>query len=162
MLDQNDLRMIGALLDEKLETKLEEKLAPMRKDIGELKEDVSMLKTDVTELKEDVSVLKTDMVEVKRDITVLKENVSELRTDVSGLKVDVSSLKRELHLTEIRLENRMEGYYNDLLGFYGKQIEAHVTLNEEVQEGKRRLLNLEKHIERCMCYFCRYNAMRVS
>ena len=38
MLDQNDLRMIGALLDEKLETKLEEKLAPMRKDIGELKE----------------------------------------------------------------------------------------------------------------------------
>lgn len=66
MLDANDLQMIGALMDEKLENKL----APIRADVSELKTTVSVLQKDMNTLKLDVLRLdkKTTAMDAKLDI----------------------------------------------------------------------------------------------
>lgn len=101
MLDQNDLRMIGALLDEKLETKLEEKLAPMRKDIGELKEEVSTLKKETDE-KFGMLSKRMDEFSEKMDahynslLSVFgrgEELHTKYKDDIPQMKKDITSLK---------------------------------------------------------------------
>ena len=109
MLDQNDLRMIGALLDEKLETKLEEKLeeklAPMKNDIRELKERLAPMEKDIGELKERLAPMEEDIGELKAKMdtyynsllsvfssgeelyTVYKDDIPQMKNDITGLKI---------------------------------------------------------------------------
>lgn len=43
MLDKNDLKQIGNVIDERLEVKLEQKLKPIKKDLAYIKKTVSVL-----------------------------------------------------------------------------------------------------------------------
>ena len=70
-LTKEDLQAIGELVDQKLESRLESSLNPIRADIQGLKTDIQGLKTDV-------QGLKTDMTEVKHRVTKIEltqENV---------------------------------------------------------------------------------------
>ena len=62
----------------KLETKFEEKLAPIKSDIAVLKTDVAVLKTDVAELKADVAALKADVAELKIDVASMKTDIKTI------------------------------------------------------------------------------------
>ena len=48
MLTKQDLNAIGNLIGDRLESKLEEKLSPIRKDIKTIKKDVRKLRNDLT------------------------------------------------------------------------------------------------------------------
>lgn len=53
MLTENDLMLLSSLIDKKFD----EKLAPIQKDIAQIKEDVDILKEDMVEVKGMVNIL---------------------------------------------------------------------------------------------------------
>ena len=144
MLSKEDLRLIGNLLDEKFD----EKLTPIRDDIRVLKEDVVVLKEDVTVLKEDVAVLKEDVAVLKKDVRVLKKDVRNLKKEVTVLKKDVVTLKegmvrldngiRDLRLDTIRIEKKLDEYYDGILRTYASEREERTRQLIEITEiGKQ-------------------------
>ena len=97
-LTKEDLQAIGELVDQKLESRLESSLYPIRADIQGLKSDIQGLQSDVQGLKTDVQGLKTD-------VQGLKTDVQGLKTDVQELKADMSEVKQRVTKIEITQEN---------------------------------------------------------
>lgn len=65
MLSKEDLKLLSELMDEKL--------APIRKDMDNLKEGMGNLKEDMGNLKEDMDIIKEDMKEVKGVVNILSQ-----------------------------------------------------------------------------------------
>lgn len=74
------LQAISMMLDEKLE--------PIKADIG-------IMKNDITELKSDVSILKHDVTELQNNVAELQKNVTELQSEVTALQRDTAMLKED-------------------------------------------------------------------
>ncbi|MBR1866330.1 MAG: hypothetical protein IJ801_07465 [Lachnospiraceae bacterium] len=107
-LTSEDLQAISALLDEKLDQKLQpikEDIQELKEDVQELKEDVRVLKDEVKVLKEDVRVLKEDVRVLKEDVRVLKDEVKVLKEDVRVLKDEVQELKGDMKDAKHRITN---------------------------------------------------------
>ena len=83
MKDNELLLAISNMLD----TKLEEKLQPIREDVQDLKEEVHVLKEDVGILKEEVHVLKEDVGVLKDEVHVMKGRICVLQEDVQHVKL---------------------------------------------------------------------------
>ena len=120
MLDAKDLQMIGALLD----TKLEEKLTPIRNDIRELKSAVNNLEARIDSLEN-----KFGRLEVKVD--TLKIKVNTLDTRVANLETTVST------------------NYDHFMRVYVKQEEFLSKYRDEFSLIKR---TVNKHTRIFQCY----------
>lgn len=92
MLTKNDLNQIRTVVEEVVEERLE----PIKSDIGTLKQDVGILKTDVKGLKQDVGILKKDMRYVKKTLSIAIKTFDE--TDVS-LTRRVTRIEKHLDLS---------------------------------------------------------------
>jgi len=86
-LTKEDLQAIGELVDQKLESRLESSLYPIRADIQGLKSDIQGLKSDVQGLKTDVQGLKTDVQGLKSDVQELKTDMSEVKQRVTKIEI---------------------------------------------------------------------------
>ena len=136
MLDQNDLRMIGALLDEKLETKLEEKLeeklAPMKNDIRELKERLAPMEKDIGELKERLAPMEEDIGELKERLAPMEKDIGELKERLAPMEEDIGELKA-----------KMDTYYNSLLSVFSSGEELYTVYKDDIPQMKNDITGLK-------------------
>ena len=107
MLDQNDLKQIGELLEQKLEEKFEQKLEPIRQDIVEIKNDIVEIKKDVVEMKEDIYRVRQAVKRIEEDVKLLTVRVDKIAKmeseDVIAIDNDVGILKRKVAEIENKL-----------------------------------------------------------
>ena len=98
-----------------LDTKLEEKLQPIRADVQELKEEVHVLKEDVGVLKEEVHVLKKDVEVLKDEVHVMKGRICVLQEDVQHVKLyQENMLEPRLNTIEACYTSTYDRYKNDV------------------------------------------------
>ncbi|MDO4286031.1 MAG: hypothetical protein Q4C60_11965 [Eubacteriales bacterium] len=102
-----------------LSSMFDEKLAPIKEDIAELKSDVSGLKKDVAVLKNDVSGLQKD--------------VSVLKTQVSVLTEDVIVLKRDVRRNQLLLENDVLPRLSNIEECYTSTYDRYRTKTEQME-----------------------------
>lgn len=84
-MDQEDLKAIGGLLDKKLDEKFDEKLAPIKKDLGELKESVEANTGSVMKLESEIKSYK-DSLDVERKRFDKHDGRLEVIEDSLGLE----------------------------------------------------------------------------
>ncbi|MBI4091975.1 MAG: hypothetical protein HY427_02110 [Candidatus Levybacteria bacterium] len=75
MLTKSDLQKIGSVVDDRLETKLEKKLEPIKKDLTDVKKDIKYLRKKVNKIDKTVSVL---VERSDREETLLKQRVKRI------------------------------------------------------------------------------------
>ncbi|MDE7428192.1 MAG: hypothetical protein K2N00_02785, partial [Lachnospiraceae bacterium] len=120
-----------------LDTKLEEKLQPIREDVQDLKEEVHVLKEDVQDLKEEVHVLKEDMQDLKEDVEVLKEEVHVMKGRICVLQEDVQHVKLyQENILEPRL-NTIEACYTSTYGRYKNDVDKMETAFDDIDMLKQ-------------------------
>ena len=106
-----------------LDTKLEEKLQPIRENLQNLKEEIHVLKEDVQDLKEDVEVLKEEVHVMKGRICVLQEDVQHVK------------LYQE-NILEPRL-NTIEACYTSTYGRYKNDVDKMETAFDDIDMLKQ-------------------------
>ena len=113
-----------------LDTKLEEKLQPIRADVQELKEEVHVLKEDVGVLKEEVHVLKKDVEVLKDEVHVMKGRICVLQEDVQHVKL------YQENMLEPRL-NTIEACYTSTYGRYKNDVDRMETAFDDIEMLKQ-------------------------
>lgn len=91
-LTKSDLQQIGNIVEEKLQ--------PIKTDVGQLKTDVAGLKTDVGQLKIDMTGVKKDLKSVKKDVRYLRKTVNIVvkNYDEGDVRLDRRVTRIETHL----------------------------------------------------------------
>lgn len=112
------LKAISDMMDEKLE--------PVKEDIGELKQDVGMLEQDVVELKQDVGMLKQNVGKLEANVGILKENVEELNKKSVKMTGKIDMLQQRISELEFTMENKIS-YEIHLIA------ENHFFLNRQLE-----------------------------
>ena len=98
-LTKSDLQQIGNIVEEKLQ--------PIKTDVGQLKTDVAGLKTDVGQLKTDVAGLKTDVGQLKTDMTGVKKDLKSVKKDVRYLRKTINIVVKNYDEGDVRLDRRV-------------------------------------------------------
>ena len=127
-----------------LDTKLEEKLQPIRADVQELKEEVHVLKEDVGALKEEVHVLKEDVGVLKEEVHVLKKDVEVLKDEVHVMKGRICVLQEDVQHVKLYQEtileprlNTIEACYTSTYGRYKNDVDRMETAFDDIEMLKQ-------------------------
>lgn len=99
MLAEKDLQAIAQLIDARLDAKLDDKLAPINDQLGQMKEDISDLRTTVTRMavtQENIVIPQIKLLaeghETLLNTLARKDRVEALEADVSLLKTALTSM----------------------------------------------------------------------
>lgn len=151
LLTNEDLLAISKVVD----TKLEKRLKPIKKDITELKEDVLILKEDIYVLKDNVAGLKNDVNVLKDDVAVLKDDVAMLKVDVANLKIDSQTLNTQLHHVKLFQENAIlprlntiESCYTDTYRRYQKNNNKMEIIYDDVELLKKTVTDHSEKLQK--------------
>ncbi|MBI2023135.1 hypothetical protein HYT01_01040 [Candidatus Giovannonibacteria bacterium] len=106
VLTKKDLDGIKQIVDETLDARV----APLVKDVSELKGDMSLVKKDVSELKSDMVLVKKDVGNLKVDMALVRQDITEIKQDLNGLREQIQSLTVTLDKFLKRLTDREEEF----------------------------------------------------
>lgn len=93
MLTQQDLEAIGNLIDKKLDEKLDKKF---KEELAPIKMELKSLREDVNQLKKDTVYLRKELTEMRKDMKLI---VRFFDNDITGVRRRVDRLEDYLHLS---------------------------------------------------------------
>ena len=117
------------------EEKILNLLEQMQGRFDRIEEGQASMQADISGLKEGQTSLQEGQASMQVDISGLKEGQASMQADISGLKGDVSSLKESQASMRADISGLKEGQ---------------ADLKEEVVVTKRRVLNIEKNVEKLL------------
>ncbi len=113
MLDKNDLKAIGSLIDEKMDKKIDQFAIIMANSFAAVQDQIGGIAADVTVLKTDVSELKTGQNNLRQEFdsfrTETRHNFERVFSEISEIKIRLTRLeKRTLEDSDVAASEIIE------------------------------------------------------
>src|SRR4030042_1306657 len=122
MLDKNDLN--------KIEEIMENKITPLRQEIGSMKQDISSMKQEIGSMKQEMGSMKQEI-----------KNL-ELKMDTKFDAMEVK-LAEQIEYTRQMLHSFREDIREDMKQIMRTSSEDIIAVNDDVQDNKKRIGELE-------------------
>ncbi len=113
-MDKEILKAFSDLLDEKLEP-IKSDIGNMKSDIGNMKSDIGNMKNDITNMKSDISLIKTQQEEQSRILRILEDKAvtnkaehDKLSNEMAHLSEKVENMRKDLATVEVVTARNME------------------------------------------------------
>src|SRR4030042_1377227 len=129
MLDKNDLN--------KIEEIMENKITPLRQEIGSMKQEISSMKQEIGSMKQEIGSMKQEMGSMKQEIKNL-----ELKMDTKFDAMEVK-LAEQIEYTRQMLHSFREDIREDMKQIMRTSSEDIIAVNDDVQDNKKRIGELE-------------------
>src|SRR4030042_103905 len=136
MLDKNDLN--------KIEEIMENKITPLRQEIGSIKQDKNSMRQDIDSMKQDMSSMKQEMGSMKQEMGSMKQEIKnlELKMDTKFDAMEVK-LAEQIEYTRQMLHSFREDIREDMKQIMRTSSEDIIAVNDDVQDNKKRIGELE-------------------
>lgn len=86
---------------------IDEKLAPIRHDISDMKTDIVDMKNDIIDMKSDIADIKQELVAIRKELSDIKSRLDRLeratKEDSDAYGADIVDLRERVNKLEIKL-----------------------------------------------------------